>query len=329
VLAVDSLSSMRRDSLQLPLTIPSFTDGPKASDLEFCSSIRPSANLESRFYKNSLEVVPNPTLIFGIMTDPVLFYYMELYSITPGERYTVRTRLFDRTGRKVKEIRQQRTYRSRDAIEAGMMNVSSVPSGTYLCRVDLLDKQDQLILQKEKKFYILNPHIKASQSVREQLLAALSSLSSDSLDREFEQASYLATNREISLYRQLTTLEGKRQFLADFWSKVAEGKSYFPPIQREAYMQRVRIANLKYGLFGKEGWQTDRGRVFIIYGKPDEIERFPSTMESKPYEIWRYFNIENGVEFIFVDRAGTGEYELVHSTKRGELQDENWQRFIY
>jgi hypothetical protein len=79
---------------------------------------------------------------------------------------------------------------------------------------------------------------------------------------------------------------------------------------------------------GKEGWQTDRGRVYILYAEPDEIERFPNSGDSKPYEIWHYNQIESGVIFVFIDRNGFGDYQLVHSTKRGELQDESWQKYL-
>jgi hypothetical protein len=66
----------------------------------------------------------------------------------------------------------------------------------------------------------------------------------------------------------------------------------------------------------------------ILYAEPDEIERFPSSTSEKPYEIWHYYSIENGVEFIFVDRSAFGDYILVHSTKRGELRDDQWQRYL-
>jgi hypothetical protein len=77
---------------------------------------------------------------------------------------------------------------------------------------------------------------------------------------------------------------------------------------------------------GIDGWRSDRGRVYILYAEPDEIERFPSSENAKPYEIWYYHQIEGSVQFIFVDRTGFGNYRLVHSTKRGELQDEEWER---
>jgi hypothetical protein len=66
----------------------------------------------------------------------------------------------------------------------------------------------------------------------------------------------------------------------------------------------------------------------MTYGEPSEIERFPNETESKPYEIWYYHELEGGVKFVFADLSGYSDYQLVHSTMRGELQDENWQSRI-
>jgi hypothetical protein len=66
----------------------------------------------------------------------------------------------------------------------------------------------------------------------------------------------------------------------------------------------------------------------IIYGEPDQVDRVPSESESKPYQIWYYNRFEGGVQFVFVDRFGNGDYQLVHSTKRGEFRDDAWERFL-
>ncbi|MEK6754765.1 MAG: GWxTD domain-containing protein, partial [Bacteroidota bacterium] len=97
---------------------------------------------------------------------------------------------------------------------------------------------------------------------------------------------------------------------------------------RMGYLQRLNAANQRFRTMAREGWKTDRGRVLLLFADPDEIERFPSSDNSKPYEIWNYYGIENGVQFVFIDRSGFGDYILVHSTKRGELRDDAWQRFL-
>jgi hypothetical protein len=100
------------------------------------------------------------------------------------------------------------------------------------------------------------------------------------------------------------------------------------PNKRAEYLRRVAAANQNFTVLGRDGWRTDRGRIYLLYGDPDQIDRFPGETESKPYQIWRYFGIERGVEFVFIDRWGDSNYHLVHSTKRGELQDDAWQRFL-
>ncbi|MCK5738586.1 GWxTD domain-containing protein, partial [bacterium] len=79
---------------------------------------------------------------------------------------------------------------------------------------------------------------------------------------------------------------------------------------------------------GKKGWKTDRGRVVLIYGLPDEIEHFTFNSTSKPYQIWHYFSAEGGIKFIFVDKRLFGNFELVHSTARKEIYDKDWERWI-
>ena len=127
---------------------------------------------------------------------------------------------------------------------------------------------------------------------------------------------------------QLKFPEAKRKFLQDFWARTEAGSGFGPSPMRSEFLRRVSLANERYSRLRKEGWRTDRGRVLIVYGEPDQIQRYPSEVQSKPYQIWLYFQIEGGVEFVFVDKTGFGDYELVHSTKRGELRDDDWQLLI-
>jgi hypothetical protein len=96
---------------------------------------------------------------------------------------------------------------------------------------------------------------------------------------------------------------------------------------RDEYMARVAYVNSAYSMLAREGYRTDRGRVYIVYGAPDDYERHPNEPDMKPYEIWSYNNIQGGVLFVFVQRNQGGDFELVHSTHRNELHDEDWQRY--
>ena len=90
-------------------------------------------------------------------------------------------------------------------------------------------------------------------------------------------------------------------------------------------MGRVAYVNSNYGHRLREGYKTDRGRVALVYGIPDRVEALTSDSDMKPYEVWNYDTIEGGVVFIFGDTMGISELELLHSTKRGEVFNQNWQ----
>jgi GWxTD domain-containing protein len=119
-------------------------------------------------------------------------------------------------------------------------------------------------------------------------------------------------------------MEGKVQFLQEYWKQKALEEDTSPEMAQWNYFSRVKEANRRYSYLKREGWKTDCGRVFIQLGAPDLIDHNTAGQEVSDYEIWYYDRIEGGIRFVFADRAGFGNLELVHSTKRGEMYDSNW-----
>jgi hypothetical protein len=78
---------------------------------------------------------------------------------------------------------------------------------------------------------------------------------------------------------------------------------------------------------GREGWETDRGRVYVKYGVPDDRETVPLTINQVPYEIWNYYE-GGGNSFVFVDSDGSGSFMQVYSTVEGEISFDNWEEFL-
>lgn len=329
VVAADSLNPSRRDSTSFVINIDAYTGGVVCSDLELCSKIVSSSKKDDPFFKNSLEVVPNPTLIFGSTAYPVVFHYLELYNLNPQEPYIVKTLIKDSEGRIVKESSKTKKYGVGNAVEVGTTNMTSIVSGKWHFGLFLFNQSSEEVIRTEKVFFVHNPHLVVREEPALAFQASvLEGLSEKELDTEFSQAQYIATDEEKQMYKQLDTETGKREFMARFWTSVLKGRMDHPPIQRVDYLRLIEIADEQYSRMGKAGWKTDKGRVYILYGKPDEIERHPQVSETKPYEIWLYYGSEGRVEFVFIDRYGFGDYELVHSTKRGELRDDDWERFL-
>ncbi len=330
VTARDSLDPSRGDSLTIPITIRRFATKPSMSDLELCSSVTESKEDKTNlFYKNGYLVVPNPSLVFGSDGNPVVLRYSELYDLDPHMTYQVRVKLIDGTGKIVREGLARKTYGVENALELGSLAITAIPSGKYKFQLALADSTSRMLASIEKDVFLFNPQMKTGQYATSSASTAdLAGLTGDELAEEFKTLQYYATDEEIRNFAKITSTEGRRQFLSQLWAQVNAGREGRPPVSRGEYLQRVQKADQRFHGQGQKGWKSDRGRVLLLYGEPDDIERFPNIVNSKPYEIWHYYHIESGVEFDFVDRSGFGDYILVNSTKRGEIQDDQWQRFL-
>ena len=160
------------------------------------------------------------------------------------------------------------------------------------------------------------------------LTSEFAPMSEEELDQAFNESKYIATKQEKDQWQVLKGENAKKKFLFDFWK--ARDLTPETPVNeyQKEYFERVRKANKLYSNIQQKGWKTDRGRVLLLYGEPSEIERFPNQLDTKPYEIWHYNNLEGGVIFVFADITGFSDYSLINSTKRGELSDPDWQRKI-
>jgi len=76
----------------------------------------------------------------------------------------------------------------------------------------------------------------------------------------------------------------------------------------DEYYKRVSYANENFDGW-KDGWETDRGMIYILFGPPDQVERTnPSMSNSTLYQIWTYNRINK--QFIFKDQNGFGDFRL-------------------
>lgn len=304
------------------------------SDLLFASRVQRTQK-KSMYFKNGFEVLPNPGGLYGDGM-PLLMVYAEAYNLTypTDSSYAVTYRVYNVSGDLVKALPVKvRPISGNNLVEVGGFNVVSLRSGRYILELTVQDRQTGAMAQRRKKFFVYRHRDQlASRAAtgREMLLQATKFLYNEKtekdLDQEFDAAKWLATKQEAAVFTSLD-LEGKKEFLASFWLQRDSDSTTVRNEFREDYLARVQYAAENFGGM-KPGWRTDRGRVLLTYGKPDEIERFPSNNNARAHEIWHYFNLEGGVQFIFVDVRGWGDYELVHSTARGELNDENWQRWL-
>jgi GWxTD domain-containing protein len=329
VYGIDVSNRFRRDSSMFLVDITKRPDKIALSDIELCSSITESSDQKDIFYKNSYRVIPNPNCVYGSTTSPLVFTYMEFYNLKAGMTYAIKSQIIDSKGVVKKQRTHLRRFSIADVVDVTTLNVTSVTSGKYTYEVILSDTLGNEIVKSQRPIFLFNPNVQSTQAtILSEGSAVYAGYSFDKLAEEFRIAKYVTHSEDNKTFDKLTTIEGRQEFLQKFWTRVEKEEIGGLNLTRSIYLQRVQTANQRYKTYAKEGWCTDQGRVLILYGEPDDIQRFANSNDSKPYEIWNYHQIEGGVEFVFIDLTGFNEYILVHSTKRGEVQDKSWQQLL-
>lgn len=143
-----------------------------------------------------------------------------------------------------------------------------------------------------------------------------------------EDVLYIIAAEEKAVFEKLTTVEEKEQFIEQFWRRRDPDLSTAVNEYKEEHYRRIAYAN-EHFTAGVQGWRTDRGKIYIIHGPPDEIRSHAAgetynrplsegggTTNTYPFEVWRYRHlpgIGSDVELEFVDRSFSGYYQLVFS----------------
>ncbi len=304
------------------------------SDIKLAAAIRQEKpdSLEQVFYKNNFVVVPQPDRSYSSI-KPLLFYYLENYNLAgaPGASYKVKCYVTDLQGNVLNNVRGRTMTKPKNmeaSVEVGSLHLGGLLPGEYLLNVETLSADDSVLGKQSKPFYMLaSTSMSALPAVR-MTMGKFAGMTDKEIEAEFKKAVYICSKEEQKMFEELRTLEGKKQFLAELWGRRDPTPSTPENEFYTEYQRRLEYANESLRSFARAGWQTDRGRAYIVYGPPSDIERFPSSDANRPYERWQYDNIDGGVEFIFIDRTGFKEYRLVHSTKFGEISDSNWTRLL-
>ena len=142
-----------------------------------------------------------------------------------------------------------------------------------------------------------------------------------------EDVVYIISAEERHSFLHLSTNEEREQFIESFWQRRNPDPDSPENTFKEEHYRRIAYANEHYAS-GVPGWRTDRGRIYIMWGPPDEVESHPTGGEwdrpmdqgggsttTYPWETWRYRYLEGqslgeNVELEFVDPTSTGEYHL-------------------
>jgi GWxTD domain-containing protein len=305
------------------------------SSLEFAFNISIPQDtiqaLQSRLYKNGKIILPNPMAIYSA-NDTMIHLYVELYNLkydgAVPEKFEVSYKIINEDGTLKYDYGKMLLDKpGMTSIITSSLNISDIGHGKYNLAISAFDPQSGQTAELSKRFIIV-----PTGGFRQEFASAkyINPLDTAGLKLITNLTKYLFSAQDYTFFKVLNDT-GKTRFIRQFFG----AKDPTPTTAYNEYLEdalsRYNYANEHFSRIPKskkDGWQSDRGRVLIQYGQCDYLDEEIVPELKRPYEIWYYHSLQGGVYFIFVDKDGTGDYRLVHSTAMGEIYDKNWEGWL-
>jgi GWxTD domain-containing protein len=258
-------------------------------------------------------------------SSPSIAYYLEVYASADrplsGKLFGV---ILRPDGRQMARLE----LHTLDAVAqsmplAGNMSVEGLASGEYVLETRL--ELGDTVLVRTHPFSMQGKTFAQPQPAA--VGGYFASLSPQDLARLFDPVVMTLTRKtERDLYAGLNA-DGRRRFLQRYFGGVEPTPGGEGENPLDLYLKRVEHVNREYaGRGGEEGWRTDRGRIYMLRGAPNNRVARPLPPEgAAPYEIWQY-TAAPGYVFAFVDEARIGSYRLIYTTDPNEPSLPDWER---
>jgi len=275
------------------------------SDLEYIKEVADIDTISSKFDKGEKRIIPAVDRVFGNDIEQISFY-TELYHNEDKHRETqLKFDITDHRDKKIYEDEYELTLELPITRYIKHIPLDKFIPGVYNVKVELAEKSGKGIAKTISEF---------------QIAWSIQALIRNDFDLAVEQLKYVARKNEIDKLKNALEAEREQAFL-DFWKEKDPTPGTPQNELMEKYYGRINHVNNVFTSLFKEGWRTDMGMIFIIYGEPDHIENHPFELSEKPSEIWYYYSLSR--TFGFVDEIGTGEYRLQfpYDGKRGFIND--------
>lgn len=253
-------------------------------------------------------------------TEAALTYYAEVYpwagAATAGE---LRVDVLGDSGRIIVSTPARAVQlQPPGGITRGSVDLAGLPEGSYRLRLRVRLGDSALVAEAPFRMGSLTvvAAAPAATTAPDDPFAGFSETRLDSLYAPTELIQDART--EGGIYGNLS-VEGKRRFLSQFWSRRNPTPGSATNQAMSDFYRLVAYANSAFHVSrvaALPGWRTDRGRIYLRHGRPDEVLQRP-VASPRAYEVWKYTR-DRGYYYVFLDRNGMGDYTLVATNDRRE-----------
>lgn len=344
----DISNTSNKFSYQDSLVVPPALSTAFYSDIQILDTSFFSPNEKDAFYKNGRLQVPLSTNFLDDHRD-ILHYYAELYqtrTYTPSD--TLVQRIFiSKKPLDVPVYGMQRTDTLRRTAVfpvTGDMNITMLPTGNYYLNMVLENKATGKTISTNTFFQRINTVPKvAADTVRDTSVQKIELFDlSETFVGKFNMAQLRAVLKMLiptATAMENETIQGflkrpdetfMRYFAYNFW--VARDKNN-PKREWDRYTAVVKEVNKLFGSSVLPGYETERGQIYLRYGKPNERIVVNNETGALPYELWVYNATAKqsmpGMFLFYKPGYMISDYKLLHSTVNGEIRNTIWREFLY
>lgn len=324
---------------QRQLDILPYLDKPQVSDLLLLSSVSQD-NLELPFEKSGFRYEP---LAYDILSDKpeALTFNWELYNLDKSDQevYLAFYIYEGYTGQPGKLIlKKHKKVENKSFLSIiESFPIKDLGTGEYHLTCELYNYEQKMISFAEKNFSIIQPISDIRQNLtydKEFELSFVQILTVEELDYSIRALQSQVSNNMGNTINNVVKgddIEVKKYFLYSFWSKVDPDN---PGLIYESFMEVARAVDEEYGNNVGYGFETDKGYIFMKYGRPNDMIDVIDEVNAPPYSIWVYNDFPStnqaNVKFLFYSPSLSGnDFILLHSTCKDELSNPRWEQVLY
>ena len=321
-----------KDSIEIPFTSTSV----------FFSGIEPvesysKASESSAMAKSGYEFIPYQDYFYPQNIQKLTFY-SELYNaadlLGADGQFAITSSIHSiESGKPVDNYFRIKRETAKDVnVIFNEFDLTHLPTGIYDLVLEARDKENKLLASRSLFFQRSNPAMAYNTSKLSNIIVnstfASKYTNADSL-REYVRMSFpiAGANEKLFIQNNLksSSLLNLQQFFLDFW---VNRNAADPEFEWNKYRETVAGVEKEFGSTYKKGYETDRGRVYLQYGPPNQRTAETMNPATFPFEIWHYYKIgdQSDIKFVFYTRdRALNDYQLAHSSARGEVKNVNWQ----
>lgn len=312
------------------------------SDAFLLADVSPNAEESDPLFRHGLHMEPLAFNFYGRGAN-TLGVYSEVYAtdVSSMDRVLIFVKIEEQSAGNIRQLAQ--SFQVKPAAPVipilQQMDISELPSGNYQAVVEVRSPENELVSRREIPFQRANPLVDMRRREEElsnfdMELEFVGDLSADTLRYSLLAITPLLPQTDITTVDAITrelNEPAMKMYLFSFWAKQNPSN---PAAAYNAYMEVAKAVDRTFASGFRNGFETDRGYIYMKYGEPNDITRVETDPVAPPYEIWSYDFIhltgQNNRRFVFYNPSlAAGDFILLHSDVIGERNNPQWQVDLY